>query len=79
MQPLESHPNEADKFDKQHIKVFEGLLKESKVVAVGEIGLDFHHHPENKVVQIELLEKMLALATQYDKPVILIVEIHLKP
>lgn len=66
-----THPNEAEIFEESHIKVLEDLLREPKVVAVGEIGLDFHHHPETEPRQNELLNVMLSLATQYNKPVIL--------
>jgi TatD DNase family protein len=66
-----THPNEADKFEESHIKVFEEFLREPKVVAVGEIGLDFYHHPETESRQKILLNGMLTLATQFNKPVIL--------
>jgi len=65
------HPNEADKFEENQIKVFEDLLSEPKVVAIGEIGLDFYHHPETEFRQNELLDAMLSLATRFKKPVIL--------
>lgn len=66
-----THPNEADKFEESQIKIYEDLLGEPKVVAVGEIGLDFHHHPETGPRQNGLLDAMLFLAAQYDKPVLL--------
>jgi TatD DNase family protein len=65
------HPNEADKFEESDIKVFEELLRDPKVVAVGEIGLDFYHHPETESRQNGLLDAMLSLATQYNRPVLL--------
>lgn len=65
------HPNEAGNFEDNNIRFFVELLKEPKVVAVGEIGLDFHHHPESAELQYRLLDKMLSLATEYQKPVIL--------
>jgi len=66
-----THPNEADKFEESHIKIYEDLLGDSKVVAIGEIGLDFHHHPETGPRQNGLLDAMLFLAAQYNKPVLL--------
>lgn len=65
------HPNEAQFFKEDQIKVFEDMIKETKVVAVGEIGLDFHHHPESVDLQNGLLDLMLNLATNHHKPVIL--------
>lgn len=66
-----THPNEADRFEESHIKVYEDLLCEPKVIAIGEIGLDFHHHPETGPRQNGLLDAMLFLATQYNRPVLL--------
>ena len=40
------------------------------VTAVGEIGLDFHYHPENKAAQLELFERQLALARERRLPVV---------
>ncbi|MHB8089800.1 MAG: TatD family hydrolase, partial [Anaerolineaceae bacterium] len=66
-----THPNEANKFEERQVKVFEEMLKEQKVVAIGEIGLDFYHHPENAGLQDKLLDLMFSLATSQNKPVIL--------
>ena len=46
------------------------LLKTPKVVAVGEIGLDYHYTPETKPQQLELFEKQLILANELKLPVI---------
>jgi TatD DNase family protein len=66
-----THPNEVDKFEDSHIEAFKEMLNDPKVVAVGEIGLDFHHHPENAALQEKLLDVMFSLATDHYKPVIL--------
>lgn len=65
------HPTEIDEYQDQQYSLFERLAKEKKVVAIGEIGLDFHHHPETKNKQLEILDSMLDLADKIDKPVIL--------
>jgi TatD DNase family protein len=41
-----------------------------KVVAIGEIGLDFHHEPTTAVAQAVLMERQLALAREMGLPVI---------
>lgn len=66
-----THPNDVDKFDDNQVKIYEDLLKEQKVVAIGEVGLDYYHHPENAVLQNKVLDIMLSLAANYQKPVIL--------
>lgn len=53
---------------------FEEILKNNhdnnKVVAVGEIGLDYYYGKENKNKQIEVFEYQLKLAEKYNLPVI---------
>lgn len=65
------HPSDAHQAKKGYLQSFEKLVKEIKVVAVGEVGLDFYHHPETKTGQLEILDSMLSLASDNQKPVIL--------
>lgn len=62
------HPEEVDNIDKNYIKYIEENI--DKVVAIGEIGLDYHYTKENKDKQIELFETQLKIAEKYNKPVI---------
>ncbi len=41
------------------------------IAAIGEIGLDFHHHPETASLQIGLLEAQLEVARQLQLPIVL--------
>ncbi|MBO5203971.1 MAG: TatD family hydrolase [Clostridia bacterium] len=52
----------------------EGLLKnkcENKIVAIGEIGLDYHYEGFDKTLQIKCFEDQLDLAKQLDMPVVI--------
>ena len=60
----------ADEITSEDIMLLDCQLSEDKVVAVGEIGLDYYHTKDNKNKQIELFEKMLNLALKHDLPVI---------
>ena len=42
-----------------------------KVVAIGEIGLDYHYTPETKREQLEVFEQQMQLAEQLNLPVII--------
>ncbi len=53
------------------LKFIEENLKNPKVIAIGEIGLDYYHNKENKDSQIKLLEKQLSLGEKYNLPVII--------
>ncbi len=41
-----------------------------KIVAIGEIGLDYHYREDNKDAQKKLFEMQLSVAMEYNKPVI---------
>lgn len=47
------------------------LSQHKKAVAIGEIGLDYHWHKENKELQKTFLDLQLSLAEELDMPVII--------
>ncbi len=65
------HPEFASEVTEEDLEFVEEHIKDNKVVAIGEIGLDYHYGKENKDKQIELFEKQLALAEKYNMPVII--------
>ena len=60
----------ADEITDEDISLLDRQLKNDKVIAVGEIGLDYYHRKDNKDNQKELFEMMLDLAQKHDLPVI---------
>lgn len=60
----------ADEVTDGDILLLDNQLDSDKVVAVGEIGLDYYHTKENRDKQKQLFEKMLNLAEKHDLPVI---------
>ena len=48
----------------------EELIKENKIYAIGEIGLDYHWNKENKEEQKSLFERQIQLAIKYNLPII---------
>lgn len=64
------HPESVEDYSKDSLKFIENNLDNPKVVAIGEIGLDYHYTKENKEEQIKLFESQLELAEKYDLPVI---------
>ena len=65
------HPEEVDNYNLDDIEFIKNNLSNEKIVAIGEIGLDYHYTKENKDEQIKLLEMQLELAEKYDIPVII--------
>ena len=60
----------ADAVTDEDISLLDRQLSNDKVIAVGEIGLDYYYTRDNKDGQKELFEKMLSLAEKHDLPVI---------
>lgn len=65
------HPESVLEYNSDDLKFIEENLNNPKVVAIGEIGLDYHYGKENREKQIELFELQLSLAEKYNKPVVI--------
>ncbi len=65
------HPENVEEYIQEDIKLIEKQLNHKKVIAIGEIGLDYHYTKENKEKQKKLLEEQLSLAEKYHLPVII--------
>lgn len=61
------HPEEIYNYDLNKI---EELIKNNKIYAIGEIGLDYYWVKDNKEEQKELFIKQIKLAQKYNLPVI---------
>jgi len=64
------HPNDVDGFTEEQLPRFVELISFTKVVAVGEIGLDYYHRQDNQTLQHQVLKLFLSLASEFKKPVI---------
>ena len=65
------HPHEASRLDQASLREIEALLPDAKVVAVGEIGLDFYRMHSPIEAQAAALDLMLALAERHVMPVVI--------
>lgn len=64
------HPHEAKRYSNIP-EEFRRIIINRKVVAVGEIGLDYHYNNSPKDDQIRMFEQQLRFAEETGKPVIL--------
>ena len=65
------HPYDADTVTEDNIAQLEALAKScSKVVAIGEIGVDFHHGGEDKQLQVRAMQMQYDLARQLKLPIV---------
>lgn len=65
------HPEFVDDFDEKNIDFIRENLSNPKVVAIGEIGLDYHYENLDKDKEKYIFEKQLALAEEYNMPVVI--------
>lgn len=62
------HPHEAHK--NESLSNIESLCSNKKVVAIGEIGLDYHYNFSPRDIQIKYFEEQLELANKVNLPII---------
>jgi TatD DNase family protein len=65
------HPHEASKASNADLDEIELLLREPKVVALGEIGLDYHYNHSPGDVQQSLFRKQIEIGIGAGKPLII--------
>jgi len=65
------HPHDAKGMDDMQLFMFKGLAKKNKVMAIGEIGLDFHYDHSPRDVQREWFRKQIQLANELKMPIVI--------
>ena len=65
------HPDEIEGYSDEDEKKLEELAKNKKVLAIGEIGLDYHWMTRPKEEQWEIFRRQLRLARKLNKPVVI--------
>ncbi len=65
------HPEETDKFKDDSIELIRNLSKHKKVVAIGEIGLDYYWTTETKEQQKKIFKLQTELAKELNLPLII--------
>lgn len=65
------HPNESDQWKPETYASLKSLSASPKVIAIGEIGLDYYREKVQRSIQIQVLERQLSLAAELQLPVIL--------
>lgn len=64
-------PQELDDYTDLNLAFIENHINDDKIVAVGEIGLDYYYDDTDRDRQKELFKKQLDIAYRYNKPVII--------
>ena len=65
------HPHDADQWTPDRWDHLMGLAEHSKVVAIGEMGLDFHYDNSPREIQREVFRRQINAAQALNKPIII--------
>lgn len=65
------HPHDAKSMDDMELAMYKGLARKKKVVAIGEIGLDFHYDHSPRDIQREWFRRQIRLANQLKMPIVI--------
>ncbi len=63
------HPSEIDSLSDDYLKQLKNLAQNKKVVAIGEIGLDYHFEPFDKEKQKQIFVEQIKLAHELKLPI----------
>lgn len=64
------HPSDVDKCTVEEIEEIYNKYNNGKIIAIGEIGLDYAFVKDNKEKQIELFKKQIELANKLKLPIV---------
>ena len=64
------HPTELDNFNDEYLLWLDEHIDDEKIVALGEIGLDYHYDNTDRDKEIDIFRKQLEIAKKHNKPVI---------
>jgi TatD DNase family protein len=65
------HPHEAESFDESVAQRIRAAAPEPRVVAIGEIGLDYYYDHADRSVQRRVFAEQLQIAAEADLPVVI--------
>jgi TatD DNase family protein len=64
------HPHEARRADEKHFELLRLAARNTKVVGIGEIGLDYHYDHSPREVQRQVLIRQLEIARELRLPIV---------
>ena len=66
-----THPDTADEVNEEVLESYRQMAKHPKVLAIGEIGLDYYYETIPREIQIRAFRMQMELARELDMPVII--------
>lgn len=65
------HPHDAKLATEESLKTISERCSEKKMLAVGEIGLDYHYDNSPRDIQRDIFKQQLEMAIEHNKPVVI--------
>jgi TatD DNase family protein len=65
------HPEMADRWRDSDLGEFEALAQKPKVVAIGEVGMDYHRPEFSRAIQEPVFRTMIRLAKKFKLPLVI--------
>ena len=65
------HPHDAEDLEDETVRIFRDLAAHPKVVALGEMGLDYYRNLSPRPIQKAAFERQLDLAEELDLPIVI--------
>jgi TatD DNase family protein len=65
------HPHDAKEADKHYLNILENFASHPKVVAIGEMGLDYHYNHSEPKIQNRIFNEQIELAKSLMLPLII--------
>lgn len=65
------HPNEVQELNEAHMEWLKQACSLEKIIAVGEIGLDYYYKEPERSIQKEWFDRQMALAKEVSLPIII--------
>lgn len=65
------HPHSAEEYSEQADQMLREMAKHEKVLAIGEIGLDYYYDNSPRDIQKEVMRKQIKLANDVNLPVVI--------
>ena len=66
-----AHPHQADEYSPEIEKRISAFYRQHKILALGEVGLDYHYHFSASDNQINVFKRQIALAREWSLPLVI--------
>ena len=70
VETIGTHPHDAEHYSDEIEEAIREIAQDPKIVAIGELGLDFYYDNSPREKQKEVMRRQIAIAREFDLPII---------